>query len=540
MRYDLDLLDIYYLRLSKEDGDVVSGTEEESCSIGSQRTCVHRYLRDQRLDPDSFEEIVDDGYSGTSMRRPGMSRLIQLVEQGRVRTVVVRDLSRFARNYLEAGHYLEFVFPTYGVRFISINDQFDSAAVGESTGGLELAIRNLINQMYSKDISKKIKSAVDIKKLNGEYVYGTAPFGYKKGPKRNTIVIDEEPAIIVKKIFLWASSGESCADIAKRLNADNIVTPSVYLAATRGKYKTRSVWTYESVRNILLNRIYTGDTVPFKSHVVRVGSDRTKPVPEDQQIIIPNTHEPIISRELFFQARNTQKRYAPRISDPNRQPYLFTSLLVCGCCGNRLIRGKVQNKDWRCTTHRYDPAAACKEVRFNDEKLSGILLRAIQTQSKLLDAKVKRLRINSHFTKTTEEVVQAECKKLHTELDKIYAEKMEAYERYVARKITREEFLAIKASYATREQSITAQLNFAETKLSNLTEQLKQDAHHIASSKPLIDYQEIELLDPDLLRELVERIIIYPNGKMKIVWNFSDEVSELLKQDLSPISEVAV
>lgn len=534
-----DLIDIIYLRLSKEDGDVVSGTEEESCSISSQRTCIHRYLREHHMDPDFCEEIVDDGYSGTSMHRPGMSRLLKLVEQGRVRSIVVRDLSRFARNYLEAGHYLEFVFPTYGVRFVSINDRFDSDAVGESTGGLELAIRNLINQMYSKDISKKIKSAVDIKKLNGEFVYGTAPYGYKKGPTRNTIVIDAPAAVIVKKIFLWASTGESRSDIAKRLNAEGVLTPSVYLAAIRGKYKTKSVWTYESVRNILQNRIYTGDTIPFKSHVVRVGSDRTKAIPEDQQIVLPNTHEAIVSRELFFQARNAQKRYAPRTMDPNRQPYLFTSLLVCGCCGNRLIRGKVQNKEWRCTTHRYDPTAACKDVRFNDEKLSGIVLRAIQTQSKLLDAKVKRLRINSRFTKTTEEVVQSECRSLRKELDKIYAEKMEAYEKYVAKTISKEDFLIIKASYATSEQTVTAQLNFAEEKLANLTEQLKLDAHHIASSKPLIDYQEIEMLDPDILKELVERICIYPDGRIKIIWNFSDEVSELLKQDLAPVQEVA-
>ena len=416
-----DLMDIYYLRLSKEDGDVVEGTVEESCSISSQRICVHRFLQDRGMDPDSFEEIIDDGYSGTSMRRPGMSRLLKLVEQGRVRTIIVRDLSRFARNYLEAGHYLEVIFPAYGVRFISINDNFDSDAVGETTGGLELAIKNLINQMYSKDISRKIKSAVDIKKLNGEYVYGTAPFGYKKGPKKNTIIIDEPAAAIVKKMFLWASVGTPYSEIAKRLNADNVPTPSVYLASVRGKYKTRNVWTFESVRNILQNRIYTGDTIPFKSHVVRVGSDQTKAIPEDQQIVIPNTPEAIVSRGLFFQARNAQRRYAPRTADPTRQPYLFTSLLVCGCCGNRLVRGKAQNKDWRCTTHRYAPTADCKDVRFNDEKLSGIVLRAIQTQSKLLDAKVKRLRINSRFTKTTEEVVQAECTALRRELDKIYA-----------------------------------------------------------------------------------------------------------------------
>ena len=537
MQYDL--MDIYYLRLSKEDGDVVEGNESESCSISSQRICVHRFLKDRNMDPDSFEEIVDDGYSGTTMHRPGMSRLLKLVEQGRVRTIVVRDLSRFARNYLEAGHYLEVFFPAYGVRFISINDQFDSEAVGETTGGLELAIKNLINQMYSKDISKKIKSAVDIKKMNGEYVYGTAPFGYKKGAKKNTIVIDEPAAIIVKKMFLWASTGTTYAEIAKRLNADNVPTPSVYLAAIRGKYKTRNVWTFESVRNILQNRIYTGDTIPFKSHVVRVGSDRTKAIPEDQQIVIPNTHEAIVSRELFFQARQAQKKYAPRTTDPNRQPYLFTSLLVCGCCGNRLVRGKAQNKDWRCTTHRYDPAADCKDVRFNDERLSGVMLRAIQTQSKLLDAKVKRLRANSRYAKTTEDVLQAECKSLRRELDQIYAKKMDAYEQYVAGIISKEDFLAVKASYAAREEAVTGQLNFAEGKLAKLAEQLKLDAHHIASTQPLIDYQDIEVLDIDLLRELVEKIVIYPDSKMKIIWNFSDEVSALFDQDIAPVREAA-
>ena len=533
------LYDLYYLRLSKEDGDVADGTEE-SCSIGSQRLCIHRFLRDQGLNPNSFEEIVDDGYSGTSMRRPGMSRLLNLVEQGRVRTIVVRDLSRFARNYLEAGHYLEFVFPAYDVRFISINDQFDSKAIGETTGGLELAIKNLLNQMYSRDISRKIKSAVDLKKLNGEFVYGTAPYGYKKGPVPNTIMIDPPAAVNVKKIFLWASTGVSCAEIAKKLNAAGVPTPSVYLAAIRGKYKTRNIWTFESVRNILLNRIYTGDTVPFKSHVVRVGSNRTKAVPESQQVVIPCTHEAIISRELFFQARNAQKKYAPRTQNPNRQPYLFTSLLICGCCGNRLVRGKAQNKDWRCTTHRYDPTADCKDVRFNDQKLSKIVLHAIQTQSQLLDAKIKQLRIKNHFTQTTEETVQSECKALQKELDQIYAGKMDAYEKYVSGDMSKEDFLAVKASQATREQAVTGQLKIAETKLANLAEQLKMDAHHIANSQPLIDYQEIDVLDPDLLKELVAQIVVFPGEKIKIVWNFSDEISELLKLDLSPDDPVAV
>ena len=240
-----ELMNIYYLRLSKEDGDDESGTVEESCSIQSQRLCIRKFLDSNGFDSDSFAEFVDDGCSGTSMNRPGMNKLLTLVESGKVKTIVVRDLSRFARNYLEAGHYLEFVFPAYNVRFISINDGFDSKSLGETTGGLELAIRNLINQMYSKDISRKIKSSVDMKKLNGEFVYGTAPYGYKKGTLKNTIVIDEPAAIIVKQIFEWAASGIPVTKIALRLNESNIATPSQYLSKVRGNYKIKTTWSYE-------------------------------------------------------------------------------------------------------------------------------------------------------------------------------------------------------------------------------------------------------------------------------------------------------
>ena len=199
-----DRLNFIYLRLSKEDGDIADGTNEESQSIGSQRACIRQYRLSHPDLPDHFGELVDDGYSGTHFDRPGIRKLMRLVETGRVGTIIVRDLSRFARNYLEAGHYLEFVFPAHDVRFISINDGYDSAEYGEATAGLHVAIKNLLNQMYSRDISRKIKSSVDLKKLSGEFIYGTAPYGYKKGPQKNTIVIDDEAALVVKKIFSMA------------------------------------------------------------------------------------------------------------------------------------------------------------------------------------------------------------------------------------------------------------------------------------------------------------------------------------------------
>ena len=212
-----DLMICYY-RLSSEDGDVARGNAAESFSISAQRLCVRNFLASRPDLKGTVEEIVDDGYTGTNMNRPGMQRLLSLVKSGSVKTVIVRDLSRFSRNFLEGGHYLEFGFPAYGVRFISINDHFDSADYRESTGGLELGIPNLLNQLYSRDLSRKIKSVTDRKKLNGEYAFGAVPYGYQKGEQKNTIVVDPPAADIVRQIFQWASQGISITQIAQSVN----------------------------------------------------------------------------------------------------------------------------------------------------------------------------------------------------------------------------------------------------------------------------------------------------------------------------------
>lgn len=521
-------VDIIYLRLSLEDGDVADGTAEESCSIQSQRTCIHRFLKEKGISTDSVEEIVDDGYSGTNLNRPGMQRLLKLVERGQVRTVIVRDLSRFARNYLEAGHYLEFVFPAYDVRFISINDQFDSQEIGETTGGLELAIKNLINQMYSKDISRKIKSAVDIKKMNGEYVYGTAPYGYKKGTVKNTIVVDDPAALIVKQVFTWAASGVTITQIAQKLNLQGTPTPSAYLAPVRGpKYKVRKIWTFESVRNILDNRIYTGDTVPFKSHVIRIGSDRVKQIPEELRTVIPNTHEAIISRELYYQARTVIK--STKKSKSTAPPNPFTSLLVCGCCGNRLGKGKTQNKNWTCTTHRYHPELDCKDVRFNEEKLTKIVMNAIMVQCQITDARVKRIRKESHLSKSSAQVLQTECRTLRQKIEHLGTEKMKRYEAYVLGQISKQEFICIKQDIVSQEEQAKLELGIAEQKLNELNAKMSRAATQEEESQQILQYQDITELTPELTRKLIKRITIHPDGSIKIQWNFHDEISDVVE-----------
>lgn len=519
--WDRELLDIRYLRLSEEDETCCDGTKAESNSIGSQRRCIQQFLQANPGICDETIEIVDDGFSGTSMERPGMQRLLALVEAHKVRTIIVRDLSRFARNYLEAGHYLEYVFPAYGIRFISINDHFDSQELGESTGGLELAIRNLVNQMYSRDISKKIKSVVDLKKLRGEYAFGAKPYGYRKGEKPNTIVVDEPAAEVVRDIFTWACEGKSITWIAKNLNELGADTPSVYLASIRGRYKVRAFWTYESVRNILQNRIYTGDTEAYKSHVKKVGSKRVNMIPEEQRLLIPDTHEAIITREQYYLAKKAVKATAKK-SKPSGDTGLLQSYLVCGCCGNRLAKGKRQNKNWLCQSARYTSETRCNEVRINDEQLKGVLLRAIQNQCRLVDVEIKRIWKAEQKSRSKSDVAVLELKKYQRQISQLQKRKISGYEDLICGRISKEDFLRMKQEASQQEEQIKIQMGLLQTRIMELSEQSKKHSCAASDSEPFLKNRGVSELTPELMKDLVKRVIVHPDGAIRIEWNFNN------------------
>lgn len=517
-------MDISYLRLSLEDDDVASGDTLESCSIGSQRLCIKEYVRNHADVPTTLTEFVDDGYSGTSMDRPAMTRIIQLVTMGRVRTIIVRDLSRFARNYLEAGHYLEYVFPAYDVRFISINDNYDSAKIKSGDpAALQLAIRNLLNDLYSKDISRKIKSAVDLKKLNGEYVYGQAPYGYKKGKQKNTIEIDEEAAIVVRRIFQLAKKGVTVTQIAQKMNEEKVLTPSVYLASVRGKYKTRDFWTFESVRNILINRIYTGDTVPFKSRVIRIGSNRVKMIPEEEQIVLPDTHEAIVSRETYYQARSVIK--SNKKTKTGAAPNVFSGYLVCGCCGNKLSKGRPTNKNWLCATARYTEETECKDIRLNEAMMKEKLLSAVQLQCNLADAKLKHSRKEQDKTQEEIDSLTWELKQNQRNLDENGSKLMELLEDYYAGKYSKEDFLTKKEQLKNKKDVLTENIRSIEEEISSLKAEKRSHLLVEDEASRLNRHGQITEIDTYLMKELVKEIRVYPGNAVQIIWNFADTIT---------------
>lgn len=326
---------------------------------------------------------------------------------------------------------------------------------------------------------------------------------------------------------IWGNNPDNDLAIPDITRDKAIPTPSVYLADVRGKYKTRSSWSYESVRNILTNRIYTGDTVPFKSHVVRVGSNHVRQVPVEMQQVIPNTHEAIISRETYYQALSTIKSVKKGRGTKSDNP--FTSLLICGCCGNRLSKGKEANKNWRCSMHRYEPKTQCKDVVIDNDHLEQIVLRAITTQCRLLDAKIQSIKKESHVAKNSDQILRNECQTLQKQIDRIEADKMALYEKYVCGDIGKEIYTSEKSRLSEQEDKLKARYVMAEQRIALIREKIQVSKERIIGIEKVDPYQGVERLTPELTRELIKRIVVHPDKKIRIEWNFSDELSGLIE-----------
>lgn len=277
-----------YMRLSKDDGHA------ESAGIESQRLLLREYAK--REDISVFDEYVDDGYSGTCYNRPAFARMLEDIEEGRVNTVIVKDMSRLGRDYIATGELTEVYFPEHFVRFIAINDGYDSERGGDDM----IPFRHVMNEMYARDISRKIRTALTAKMKSGQYIGSFAPYGYKKSADdKNRLVVDPESARTVKRIFDMRYGGYTTKDIARSLNTEGILIPLDYRRQKLGLEISRREWTQSGVCKILRNQVYIGNTVQGKSVKPSIRSKRTYPKGRDEWIVVKNTHPPIVSETVF-------------------------------------------------------------------------------------------------------------------------------------------------------------------------------------------------------------------------------------------------
>ena len=267
-----------YIRLSSEDNDVDGSIKAESNSVSAQRMLINEFIKKQ----DEFTncpvvEYVDDGYSGTNFNRPGFQRMMEDAKTGRIKSIVIKDFSRFGRDYLEVGNYLEKILPVLGIRIISINDGFDSINSSGFTGGMSVALKNMLNAMYSRDLSQKVRSAMKTHAKNGEYMPAFPKYGYIKDPEdKHHLVIDPEAAEIVKLIFTMAADGKTKGQIAKYLNETHVLTCREYMCRKgikmhRENEKEKKLWSVTTISDMLKNEVYLGKIIWNKKRVARTG-----------------------------------------------------------------------------------------------------------------------------------------------------------------------------------------------------------------------------------------------------------------------------
>ena len=372
-----------YIRLSQADEETGRG-KDESDSVVNQRGLIHRFLDNHaELSEIPRTEFVDDGFSGTNTDRPSFQRMVKAIREGRYSCCITKDFSRFSRDYIEMGDYLECLFPFLGVRYISINDGYDSREYQGTTGGLDMVMRAIIYDAYSKDLSVKVKTAHLQSMKKGRRVRGDPGFGYRRDPERKGMdVIDPVAAAIVRRIFDSAIEGTTVGEIALMLNREGIPTPGVYFCQTHPgsrKYSDkveRQSWTHGMVASILKRYAYTGALVGgMREQVAPCKKSCVRKKPEEW-IIVPGVHEAIVTPEEYALAQKVISE--KRIVAGNSPPYPLKSLMVCGNCLRRLDRYR-RTMRFHCRYGRYEGDEGCRIIKSPKEKtIEKVVFQSIQ------------------------------------------------------------------------------------------------------------------------------------------------------------------
>lgn len=383
-----------YLRLSKEEYN----NEKESNSITNQRQIIDSYLEEHK-EYKLVDYYVDDGYSGTNFDRPEFQRMLEDIKNKKIDVIIIKDLSRLGRNYIETGNFVEVVFPAMGVSVISVNEKYEIDS-SDYYGSDYVPLKNLFNEMYAKDISKKVRSALIVKKYNGEFVGKLAPYGYIKDPKdKHKFLIDKNVSHIIMKIFDMILDGKSRREVADFLNQNDILTPSDYLKININKdVAVMKKWNPEMVNSILRNENYTGTLFQGKKRKLNYRVNKKINIAKENWIVTENHHEAIISKEKFDKVQNILDNYATR-ANRNGDFEILSGFIRCSDCkGQMLLKGSKNKKYYYCTNYF---KKKCTSHSIEKTKLEKIILEELkveQIRRNYLYEKVNTIYINNDKT----------------------------------------------------------------------------------------------------------------------------------------------
>ena len=533
-----------YIRLSKED---LKKGKDDSNSVKNQRDLLNDFYQKHIEEFESVSEYVDDGHTGTDANREDFQRLLADVMSGKINCVVVKDLSRFARNYSDAGSLIDNLFVQMGVRFISLAENVDSFTNPDSVSNIIVPITNVMNDNYCYQTSKKIRQVFDYKRRNGQYIGAFAPYGYIKHPKdKHKLVVDPDAAETVKLIFSLFLQGTSKRAIALHLNEHGVPSPSAYKLLKGLPVSTRGydepMWGGRMIHAILTNPTYTGDLAQGRSRVKSYKVHQIETVPREEWVEVAGTHEAIIDYETFDKVQALLKRDT-RTSPEGRKVHLFSGFLKCADCGRAVTRCVSKNNHvyYACSTYKNRSRTACTMHSIKHERLEAAVLFGIQYQVHLAVSYSEAItRINSAPTKKSQsfrldELITTKEK----ELAKITRYKQSLYQDWKDGEITQQDYRNMKADY---ERQIAALSDVLE----RLTAERAELANGVDNEHPALvafmKYQNIDKLTREALIDLVDHIKVYENGNISVKCKFADEfrkIAEYIEINTSEIPAVA-
>ena len=519
-----------YTRLSKDDGD-----KPESDSIGNQKALIRDFIKNHP-EIEVVSEKADDGYSGVNFERPGFKEMMDEIRAGQVDCVIVKDLSRFGRNYIEAGNYIERVFPFIGVRFIAINDSYDSKDQNQSDS-LIIPFKNLINDAYCKDISVKIRTQLDIKRKKGEFIGAFAAYGYLKDPEgHNKLIVDTFASEVVRAIFRWKLEGLSQGDIADRLNAQGVLCPMEYKLSLGMKVQTnfranrKAVWSWSSVSRILTNEIYTGVLVQGKVSTPNYKVKKFMEKDESEWIRVEQSHEAIIDEDTFRVTQELLKKDVRRGPERGRV-YPLSGYLVCADCGQNMIRKSAMSGGKKyfyyvCSGHK--ARNDCKPHSIREEELFDGVLMAMQGHVKVVADLKKMMETLRSLPEEQRNVVDYDVQivKLKEEIERNQEFKMKLYDNLQDGLINQDEYFLFKKTYSER-------IADAEKAIKRLEQEREDTVSRNASEQSwaevFLKYRNLTEIDRKAVVDLVEEVHVYEDKRIVVKFRYMPDFEKILK-----------
>ena len=498
-----------YCRLSQDDG-----IEGDSNSIQNQKAILQKFAEDHHFPSPCF--YVDDGFSGGNFQRPAFQQMISDMENGEIGIIVTKDLSRLGRNQLHTGLYIEERFPMFGVRYIAINDNVDTDS---SESNDLMPFKNLFNEWFIRDTSRKIRAVLKAKAERGERLGSRAPYGYRKAPDTKKLIVDEEAAAIVRRIFAMCASGSGPSQIARILKKEQILTPTMYAYTRYGITHTcldtahPYNWSDSAIANLLENEIYLGNTVNMKHSSRSYKDKRRVEHPREECMVFENTHPALITREVWdiVQRVRKNKRRLTKMEEQNK----YSGLVFCADCGSNMVLHRAHTmsasynhftcrtykKDWEACTGHYIRECVLDEVVLEDLRRVTAMARERPEEFAAYIGSRQSAEIQREIRRQEKEL--AAMRKRKAELDAIFKK---LYEDSVLSRITTEQFQMLSSSYTEEQNQIAAGIPQKEADIQRLRETVSGTDGFLDKAKRYMDITE---LTPELLRLFIEKIVVH-------------------------------